>query len=640
MSLSEKAKIMKAPTNLKEIEKFLNESTSEYEGYPNINDLRLQSYRTAFDAIMEELKTYRPVLAKIKSAYDSSLSEAKETRKELEETRQALLVLSEKCDHRLAENKQNQVQQLVNGKKHAEELRKEIKHYQQEKEDFVAQIDKLKYDLSETYKDFRDEQDARKILVAELRNQQAAEAGEAGVEKEVSDDSQNTHDPVKLALALEVCREDLLKMTNKLIRVEADYGDVVPKREFEILQAKHEKLEKSERKCRHDFEKLNTEHQTLLDLHKDLQQERDKYFDSTELLRQDATPRPNWDELKNSWPEGHQDWIQKTQDKTSADRVNLISSHFKDSESINTLQIRGTDESTPQHLRYDGSKNSNPDQTLLHNRNFDRVEISAWLDKIWASKNPDASFSETILDYFENTFNDSTSVTYEYTYSFDAGLHKFKEDAYINLARQILYNEVHESVKYRHDFVIATARTDLSAQSAEAKKKNLSVSSSDILSVIKSSFALKTEEELEAMKELLSEYETDYEAQKNEQSGGDEAETTDLGMYEGLFTQDEFGRRSPFLQLLVSQEENAKERYIQEISNGLDGYDEISFTDASFLLMNLDPTAGENVKLPLKVGFHVDTYSEAKNYEGTISVDKFIDGLHRAGIFRSGPKPN
>merc|ERR1740123_1545929 len=90
------------PTTLKDIENFIAESTSGFENATNINELRLQTYRTAFDAIMEELKTYRPILAKIKEAYDMSLKDSKGVRRELEETQQNILLINENCEARLA----------------------------------------------------------------------------------------------------------------------------------------------------------------------------------------------------------------------------------------------------------------------------------------------------------------------------------------------------------------------------------------------------------------------------------------------------------------------------------------------------------------------------------------------------------
>ena len=180
-------------------------------------------------------------------------------------------------------------------------LHKQISEFKQNKEWYQAQIDQLKLDLSKTYEEYRNERDARKILVSELRALQAQNADSAAFQS--GSVGEKGHDPVALALQLDVCKEDLKRATNELARVRADYGDVVPKREFEeqtkVLEAKGEKLEFLEA----DFEKLHAEHQTLLELHQQISKERNEFLEQSELLRREATPRPSWDELKNVWPE-------------------------------------------------------------------------------------------------------------------------------------------------------------------------------------------------------------------------------------------------------------------------------------------------------------------------------------------------
>lgn len=46
-------------------------------------------------------------------------------------------------------------------------------------------------------------------------------------------------DPVKEKLALKVCREDLTKAQVELNRLHAEYGDVVPRRDWETLDHTH-----------------------------------------------------------------------------------------------------------------------------------------------------------------------------------------------------------------------------------------------------------------------------------------------------------------------------------------------------------------------------------------------------------------
>ena len=130
--MSTASEALKTPKSLKEIERFLEESMT-FEDCMNTDELKLQTYRTAFDAIMQELKTYRPVLSKIKQAYDSSLNKTYQTQRELDDTRQSLLLISEKCEAKLAANKQSQIKQIVLAKKECDELKKIIKQHESDK---------------------------------------------------------------------------------------------------------------------------------------------------------------------------------------------------------------------------------------------------------------------------------------------------------------------------------------------------------------------------------------------------------------------------------------------------------------------------------------------------------------------------
>ena len=97
------------------------------------------------------------------------MADARDTKRELDDTRQALLVISEKCEAKLAEHKQSQNQQLVESRDEVKALKLKIKEFEENRQWFQAQVDKLKLELSDTYKLYRDERDARKILVSELQ---------------------------------------------------------------------------------------------------------------------------------------------------------------------------------------------------------------------------------------------------------------------------------------------------------------------------------------------------------------------------------------------------------------------------------------------------------------------------------------
>jgi len=71
-----------------------------------------------------------------------------------------------------------------------------------------------------------------------------------------------------ISFVLQVAREDLAKQAEELIRIKADYGDVVPRRDFLALESKFTELEEKHELLRKDFVQLQDEHETLQDVHK------------------------------------------------------------------------------------------------------------------------------------------------------------------------------------------------------------------------------------------------------------------------------------------------------------------------------------------------------------------------------------
>ena len=71
----------------------------------------------------------------------------------------------------------------------------------------------------------------------------------------------------------------------------ADYGDVVPRREYERLEAQHNTNNESLERYKTDYDTLIKEHQVLLEQHKIMSGERDEFSHELGLMKRSATPR-------------------------------------------------------------------------------------------------------------------------------------------------------------------------------------------------------------------------------------------------------------------------------------------------------------------------------------------------------------
>lgn len=101
--------------------------------------------------------------------------------------------------------------------------------------------------------DLRFQQEETKM--AELKREKKRMAEGAPPQDESSQD-----DPVTLKIALRICRQNLTDAMKRLTKLEADYGDVIPRREFLALEAKYntlvtdfEALDKDSAKMKQDF---------------------------------------------------------------------------------------------------------------------------------------------------------------------------------------------------------------------------------------------------------------------------------------------------------------------------------------------------------------------------------------------------
>ena len=71
----------------------------------------------------------------------------------------------------------------------------------------------------------------------------------------------------------------------------ADYGDVVPRREYERIEALNITNTESLERYKTDYDGLIKEHQVLLEQHKIMSSERDEFSHELGLMKRSATPR-------------------------------------------------------------------------------------------------------------------------------------------------------------------------------------------------------------------------------------------------------------------------------------------------------------------------------------------------------------
>ncbi|XP_047452147.1 translin-associated factor X-interacting protein 1 [Mugil cephalus] len=254
------------PQLLMQLENFVNKELyiiSPHE--PNFQELKLQVYRGVFGCFINAFKTYQPILSAIKKEYENTLAHQQDRITELEPLRSHLRLVTEECDRKIQARWSEEQAEIGVLKREKQQLLKDIEAMREKEKSMQAVVDRLQSELSNQYLQYRDERDARKLLILQLNE---LTRGSAKTEHPADENKEDAKDTVGLQLALEVCRGDLTKAQEELTRMKAEYWDVVPRRDWDTLQLKHQQTLLQFKTLEGDFDQLKSEYDTLLELHK------------------------------------------------------------------------------------------------------------------------------------------------------------------------------------------------------------------------------------------------------------------------------------------------------------------------------------------------------------------------------------
>ncbi|XP_026220629.1 translin-associated factor X-interacting protein 1 isoform X2 [Anabas testudineus] len=232
---------------------------------PKSQELKLQVYRKVFGIFIKEFQTYQPLLSAIKKEYENTLAYQQDKIRELEPLRSHLRMVTEECDRKIQARWEEEQAEIGALKREKQQLQGEIEAMRKKEKAMQAVVDHLQSELSKQYLQYREEHDARKLLIWQLSDQTKDSVKE---EHAAYEDTEEAKDPVELQLTLKVCREDLTKTQEELNRIKAEYWDVVPRRNWDILEQTQQQTLLQLTTLQSDFDQLKSEYDTLLQLHK------------------------------------------------------------------------------------------------------------------------------------------------------------------------------------------------------------------------------------------------------------------------------------------------------------------------------------------------------------------------------------
>ncbi|KAK2545769.1 Tsnaxip1 [Columba livia] len=572
------------PRYLEQLESYLRKELQSLDlTKENSQELKLQPYREIFDFFIDSFKTYKPLLAAIKSEYEATLAHQQKTIRALEPLKAMVATVSEECTRQilaLQEKERDELNMLKQEKKH---LLKFIDNMKEENNSLQTQVKHLRESVTEEYARYLNEHAARKLLLAklsDLHNEQL-EMTQQAQRRESTDLYPKGEDTVKISLALKVARQDLTKAQEKLNLMIAYYADVVPRRDFESLEKKNSDLLQEIKTLQKDFDHLHQEYETLLDIQRETAEERDKFCAELQRVQHNCTPRPNWARCSEVIPGGADRWDWLAEGKTSDQLVDVLLEEIgtRVLKERNAFHGKGKSDKVPVYLRHEGKvKNKKPTKKDVVN-----ILKDIWKEKI-ALDQQRSSLPEFFLSYLQKKYGNAAAMEWSYSlyenmrlcrsnhvlssfYDILTGKADQETDGVFTDLGNFPVSQVGEEQFHGQNQVISDLQKKLAAcdssdsgsltsEQFRQEADHCPPSSAHVwhITAVREAFPLKKKE---SVQELLDASRSKLDS------------TEDLIDYMSLFKEDEEGNPDPFVAKLRSQYVREKQEYLRQLKNKL-----------------------------------------------------------------------
>ncbi|XP_043937401.1 translin-associated factor X-interacting protein 1 isoform X2 [Protopterus annectens] len=608
----ERARTISKPRFLEQLESYLKKEIQSIDiTKPNAQELKLQAYREVFEYFIEDFKTYKPLLSAIKNEYEITLACHREQIRALEPLKTMLVTVSEQCEQKILALRDAERSEINTLKQEKVKLLKCIDKIKEEQIHLQSQVKKLQDELAAEYLRYRNEYDARKVLVSDI-NELRYQHEEM---KQFRLPGDTGEDPVKLKVALKMAREDLAKVQIELNQMKADYGDVVPRRNFEALEKNYNNLIEQHETIQKDYSHVRQEYDTLLEVHKQVQAQRDKFHAELEQLKRSSTPRPDWSRCADVITGGAERWASLAGGLSSNELVDVLLREIadkgvKEEEYINGLGI-GND--IPLYLRYDGQ---------IKHMKLSQKDLFNIVKDIWKEKTPtdqQASKHSSMPEFFQSYLQTKYgSLAIDWAYNIYESCQRHESDEFINLFFSILTGKMDESVYHAQISLMSHLFNELTSSDTA---NNGILSNKEFRDTLKKAFPLKNDSQIQ---ELIKTAES--------QLG-----TPQEGInYKTLFAENKEGRAGAFITLLREQQTIEKQDYLNEVRRELGNVRELKVGDLREAFHSTDPSMDKQT-LESYLCYAFQTPKESLEHASPRDINTVFQRLLAMDVKRQGP---
>lgn len=623
-----KAPMIPKPRFLEQLETFLKKELHAL-GVTEVtpSDLRLQAHREVFEYLIDDFKTYKPLLSSIKNEYEMMLAFQRQQIRQLEPLKQMLVTVSEQCDQKIMALREEEKQEIATLRKENRGLYEKISTMINEQKDLQEQVTRLQEKLREEYQKFRDECDARKLLIADINNLRYQQEDYLASKQAASEMHETEEDPVMLKIALKKAREDEKAASIRLNEMIANYGDVIPRRDFEALEKTYKALEEQSEQTAIDFRKLQAEHNALLDVQNQVTSQRDQFYLELETLKRASTPRPDWEKCADFVQGGMTRWRELSNGKGSNELVDVLlqeigSGGIVDSSGADYFDGQGTGPSVPQYLQFEGS---------VRNRKLGKRDTALLIRDIWREKSAsDAertdgtreSMTKFLYSYLKRRFPFEQMVV-EWGYNLHDACQRYAHDDTIGLFWKVLSEEGDEEVFHTQLQLIHNLLTEMTKKDADQGNMGR-LDRATFQSGLHSMLPGLDEESAQAM---IRAAETELDISP---------EVLELD-YKDLFTEDDEGKTGPFLDEVKKFVKQQREAYVADIKEQLGDTSPVSVDELKRTLTLVDPEI-DSETMDAYVRWAFNASAETLSGVQPVEQSKLLARLQWGDVRRVGKK--
>ncbi|XP_009892786.1 PREDICTED: translin-associated factor X-interacting protein 1 [Charadrius vociferus] len=602
------------PQYLEQLESYLRKELQSLDlTKKNSQELKLQPYREIFEFFIDNFKTYKPLLSAIKNEYEVTLAHQKKTIRALEPLKAMITTVSEECTQQILALQEKEKDEINTLKQEKQHLLKFIDNMKEEKSSLQTQVEHLQRSIAEEYARYLNEYGARKLLLAKLNDMHNEHLD---MTRRRAQDVKG-EDVVKLTLALKVARQDLTKMQVKLNTMIADYGDVVPRRDFESLEKKYSDLLQEMKTLQKDFDRLHKEYETLLEIHRQTAEERDNFCTELQRVQHNCTPRPNWAKCSEVIPGGAERWGCLAAGKTSEQLVDVLLEEIGTGalKEINVFPGWGKGDDVPVYLRHEGE---------VKNKKLTKQDVVNILKDVWKEKialeqqtGKRSSLPEFFLSYLQKKYGDAAAI--EWSYTLYENMRLCRSNHVLSSFYDILTGKVGEEQYHGQNRLISNLRKELAARDSS---HGGALTSERFSTAVREAFPLKRNTSIQELVDA-SRYELDS--------------TEDLINYVSLFKEDEEGNAAPFIAKLRSQYVREKQEYLRQLKNKLGDLTEVKTDDLKTAFHMINPDIDDQT-LDTYIGLAYLARREEPD-RGAVPVETALERLLTGDVRRVGPSP-